>query len=156
MHSNVGAWHSTHHSACCFQWQIDLGCSPAPLFSQRGLCSQVLSTETFLTFLRKNDKSLQMLLETSMGMVGTQTPLPQSPWNFWRSLKSSVNYCSLKQCRKFWGKHQKGSVSMNLGQSWLKQFSMWEYTRPYNRTGVLWMGQEWNSLIAPMPVADLY
>lgn len=80
----------------------------------------------------------------------------QSLWNFWRSLKSSINYCFLKHCRKLWGKHHKGSVSMSMGQSWLKQFIMWEYTCPCSRTGALSTGEEFNSLVILIPVAALY
>lgn len=49
------------------------------------------------------------------------------PWNFWRSLKSSINYCFLKHCWKQRGKRRKGSVSVSMGQSWLKWFSVWEW-----------------------------
>lgn len=91
-----------------------LSTSSAP----HGWCSEALVTEIFLTFLKQN-KCLQMLLETSMGMLGTKTLLPQSRWNFWKPLKSSINYCFLWHCWKLRGKHQEGSVSMNMGQSWL-------------------------------------
>lgn len=90
--------HSSHDGPCCFQWQIDLGLlSTSP--QAHGLCSQIFFTEPFLTFLKQNDKSLQMLLETSMGTLGSKTLLPQSLWNFWRSLKSSINYGFLKPCQ---------------------------------------------------------
>lgn len=120
----------------CFQWQIDfvlLSTSPRAC----GLCSQIFSTAPFLTFLKQNDKSLQMLLETYMGTLATKTLLPLSQWNFWRSLKSSINYGFLKPCQNCTGSPKEGSVSGNMGQHWLKQFSMRECTCPCNRTGAL-------------------
>lgn len=54
-----------------------LGVLLTPL-SPHGWCSEAFITEIFLTFLKQNDKCLQMLLETSMGMLGTKTLLPQS------------------------------------------------------------------------------
>lgn len=41
-------------------------------------CVLKSSLQKPLTFLKQNDKCLQMLLETSMGMLGTKTLLPVS------------------------------------------------------------------------------
>lgn len=144
--------HSSHDGPCCFQWQIDLALlSTSP--QARGLCSQIFSTALFLTFLKENDKSLQMLSETYMGTLGPKILLPQSQWSFWRSLKSSINHSFLKPCQNCKVSSKEGSVSGNMEQHWLEQFSMWECTCPCNRTGAL--SQEFNFLIILVPAVAL-
>lgn len=124
-----------HSSPCCFQWQIDLVLLSTSA-QAHGLCSQI-STALFLTFLKENDKSLEMLLETYMGTLGTKTLLPQSQWNLWRSLKSSINHSFLKPCQNCKVSFKEGSVNGNMEQHWLEQFSTWECTCPCKRTGAL-------------------
>lgn len=108
---------------------------------------------TLRTFLKQNDKSLQMLLETYTETLGTKTLLPQSQWNFWRSLKSSINYGFLKPCQNCKVSPKEGSVSGNMELHWLIQFSSWECTWPCKRTGAL--SQEYNFLVILMQTVAL-
>lgn len=71
-------------------------CAPQHLSSGTWIVFSNLLYSTLLIILKQNDKSLQILLETYMGTLGIKTLLSQSQWNFWRSLKSSINYSFLK------------------------------------------------------------